>query len=546
MSEQIKTPASPLVAADEDAGRIDPSRKGRLIVLLIALVLYSEIAPMQLAAVSVIVPKIAPSFPAAGASVTWAVAIVGVAGGATMALLGKLGDKIGKKNVTLLCGLLFLVGALLCVLTSNWPLFLVGRALGGASWAMTAVEYGLVRDLMPRKWIPIAVGVVGTGFGIGGVVTPIIVGALTDHYSWRSVFWFLVIYTVVTTPVLFFGVPETPVRARQRFDVIGGALFGAGVGLALIYVSQGSTWGWANIGCLGYLIGGVVALAAFIGWELRVPEPMMELKLLRAPKVAIPMTAAFLVTLAVSTISLLVAYMFETPTASALRAQVIARGAAQAHVPPSIVAQFVSFRGDLSYANGFSVLSMALHITIWTSLFGMLFGVLGGWVCRRAGSRLPLIVSGVALLAGCALWAAWHSTWEEQVGIGVFYGIAFGFYFAANPNLLMDAVPADRQGVSAGMLAVFGSIGTSVGTAAFTAIASAHPFQVVANNPLTHKVDVTSVPQVYTDTAYTLSYILLGVIPAVLVIAMALALRHGRQPARGGAPEAVAAGAATA
>jgi MFS family permease len=265
---------------------------------------------------------------------------------------------------------------------------------------------------------------------------------------------------------------------------------------------------------------------------------MMELSLLRAPKVSILMAAAFLVTLSISAVSIMIAYMFETPKAPVIKGEILAGAAAQAHAPVSVVSKFITFRGDLSYANGFSVLQMALHITIWTALFGMLFGILGGWLCRKAGARIVLITSGASLLVATALWIAWHTTWEEQVFIGLLYGISFGFYYASNPNLLMDAVPADRQGVSAGMLAVWGAIGTSVGTAIFTAIIAAHPFQTVAVNPLTHKTIVSNIPSVYTNSAYSLGYIVLGVVPAALVLLLALALRQGRTPARGGASEA--------
>ncbi|MQY31368.1 MFS transporter [Nocardia aurantia] len=536
MSEQTNIRPAETAVAPEDLGRVDSANWGRLVAILVALVLYSEVAPMQLGMVSIIVPKLAASFPGAGAGVTWAVTIVGIAGGATMALLGKLGDLIGKKRVTLLCGLLFLIGALLCVLTHSWALFLVGRALGGASWAMTAVEYGLVRDLLPRKWIPVAVGVVGTGFGIGGVLTPIICGALTDHYSWHSVFWFLIIYVAVTTPLVMIAVPESPLRVKQKLDIIGAILFGASIGLILLYVSEGSTWGWAAFSSLAYLLVGLILFAAFIAWELRTPEPMIELSLLRSRAVAIPMAVAFLVTLAISAISIMIAYMFQTPKAADLEAQIINAGAAQAHVPPALVAKFVTFSGDISYANGFSTLQMALHITAWTAAFGMLFGVFGGWLCRIVGARILLITSGLSLLLACALWIPWHKTWQEQVFIGLLYGISFGFYYAANPNLLIDAVPADRQGISAGMLAVFGSIGTSVGTAIFTAIASAHPFRTIADNM--GKKQVNDIPNVYTDTAYQWSYVAVGVIPAALTVALALALRTGRTPSRGGASEA--------
>jgi MFS family permease len=534
MAERTNVPQAGLTALPEDAGRIDAARVGRLVVILVALVLYSEIAPMQLGMVSIIVPKIAASFPGAGAGVTWAVTIVGVAAGASLALIGKLGDLIGKKRVAVLCGVLFLVGSLLCVLTSSWPVFLLGRVLGSASWAMTAVEYGLVRDLLPRRWIPVAVGVVGTGFGVGAVITPIVCGALTDHYSWRSVFWFLVIYVAVVIPILMVCVPESPVRVKQRLDVVGAVLFGASVAAVLVYVSMGSTWGWSTMSCLGYLIGGVVGFAAFIAWERRTPSPMMELSLLRAPKVSILMAAAFLVTLSISAFNIIIAYMFQTPKAPALEGGILAATAAKYHAPVALVSKAITFRGDLSYANGFSVLSMALHITIWSALFGMIFGVIGGFVCRRTGSRLPLIISGVALLAASVLWIPWHSTWQEQVGIGVLYGVCFGFYYAANPNLLMDAVPAQRQGISAAMLAIFGAVGTSVGTAIFTAVVTAHPFQIVANQ-LGHTV-VTNVPDVYTNAGYSWSYFAVGVVPAVITILIAVALRTGRTPARGGAP----------
>lgn len=545
MAEQIPVPSR--LATGEDAGRIDASRKWRLIAILVALVLYSEVAPMQLGMVTIILPKVAASFPGAGAGVTWAATIVGIAGGATMALLGKLGDQIGKKRMTVITGVLFLIGALLCVLTTSWPLFLVGRALGGASWAMTALEYGLVRDLMPRKWIPVSVGILGTGFGIGGVITPLVVGALTAHYSWKSVFWFLIIYMVVTTPILMLAIPESPLRLKQRFDIPGAVLFGAGISLVLLYVSEGSSWGWADFGSVSYLVGGVIALLAWVAWELRAPAPMMELKLLRAPRVAIPMAVAFLVTAAIATVSIVVNYMFQTPTAPVLENQIAAGAAAQYHVPVATVQKFMVFRGDISYAHGYSALQMALHITIWTALFGVVFGVVGGIVCRRIGSRLPLIVSGFCLLAASTLWVFWHKTWQEQVSIGVLYGICFGLYYAANPNLLMDAVPASRQGISAGMLAVFGAIGTSVGSAVFTAIAAAHPFQ--AGGPQNGHLVFSSIPQVYTDTAYSLTYIATGVVAGALALLLAIALRTGRTPARGGegVPEldAVTASAAT-
>jgi MFS family permease len=527
-----------LAASEEDAGRLDGSSRWRLAAVVVALVLFAEAITFQQAMISNIVPKLAASFPQAGANVTWSITILGVAGGATMVLVGKLGDLIGKKRVVLICGVLFAVGCLVCALTTTWALFLAGRALCGISLGLSALEYGLVRDLMPRRWIPVTVGVIGTGLGFSAILGPIIAGWLTDAFSWRSVFWFLLIFIVAIFPVFMLAVPETPLRARQRVDVLGAVLLGTGVGASLVYLSEGSSWGWGNIGCLAYLIAGLVLLAAFVAWELRVPEPLLELSLLRTPRVLIVMLTAMLITAVISMTYIAIAYMFETPKQAQLKQQILGGAAARSHEPLAVVTALVHFQGDLSYATaGFSVLALALHITLWTAAFGLVGGPLGGYLARRVGGRLPLLLSCALLLAACALWVPWHKTWPEQVAIGVLWGLGFGLYFGSNPNLLMDLVPARRQGVSAGLNATFGSFGSSLGIALFTAVVAAHPLKLVASVG-GHAFSQT-VPGVYTDSGYVLSYIVVGVIPAAIALILTLFLRSGRTPARGGAPEPV-------
>jgi MFS family permease len=518
----------------EDAGRLDRASTGRLILVLTALVLISEIIPLQNLMIGFAIPKIATGFPQAGAAVTWAGTISGVVGGATIAFVGKLGDVWGKKRVVALATLLFLAGTLICALTDNWPLFLAGRGIGAVGAGIAAVEYGLVRDLMPRRWIPICVAVLGTGFGLSAVAGPLIVGALTDHYSWRSIFWFMLVYTCAALALFLLAVPESPLRVRSRLDTPGALLFGAGIGLSLIYLSEGSSWGWGTMSNLGYLIAGLACLAAFLVWETRTEQPMMELRLLRAPKFLFLMLISLLAFGVFSVISVAVPYMFETPKAAVLNNELLAGVAAQAHTTVAALAPFVHFRGDISYASGFSILQLAVHVSIWTSLFGMIFGPIGGHLARRIGTRLPLIISLLAFLTASGLWVEWHKTWQEQVSIGLAFGLAFGFFFAAAPNLLMDTVPAQRQGISAGMFAVFGSIGTAITTALFTAIVAAHPYQMVITEP-TGGTLAKDIPQVYDNSAYSLVYLLLGVAPTAIALVLALALRTGRTPARGGA-----------
>ena len=142
------------------------------------------------------------------------------------------------------------------------------------------------------------------------------------------------------------------------------------------------------------------------------------------------------------------------------------------------------------------------------------------------------------MLTAAALWTEWHTTWQEQVFIGILLGIAVGFYYASNPNLLMDAVPPPTARESAPACSR-----SSAPSAHRLARRSSPPSwprtpSTVAVNPLTHKTTVSSIPGIYSHAGYSLSYVVIGVIPAALTLLIAIVLRAGRTPARGGASEA--------
>jgi MFS family permease len=273
---------------------------------------------------------------------------------------------------------------------------------------------------------------------------------------------------------------------------------------------------------------------------------MMELSLLRAPQVSLVMAIAVFASILQAMPNYTIPYMMETPTPAALHAKILAEAAAKEHLPVALVRPFVHFQGDINYAAGFSVFQLAWHVTIFLSISAMIFGPVGGILARRYGARLPMILGTIAFLVTFALWTPFHGAWVDEATIGILWGLAFGFYYAASPNLIMDVVPAARQGISSGMLAVFGAVGSALATAMLTPILASHPFQVVGTPPGGKPV-IANIPQVYTNAGYTEVYLLVGVIPAVIALIIAIALRSGREPARGGervqAPVAVTAAA---
>lgn len=544
MTEETASVAEAPPDAPDD-GRLSESNRGRLIAALLSVVLLSEIIPFTYSLAIVIVPLVGKSFPAAGNQVSWMITILGVAGGGTIALVTKAADLWGKKRVMLFSGVIFWAGTLICALTGNWPLFLVGRGLEAIAIGMSALGYSLVRDVFPRSWVPVTIGFIGTGIGISGIAAPLIGGTLTDHYSWRSVFWFMVLYMVVAVPLFALVVPESKVRARQKLDVLGVILIGVGLAGVLIYLSEGQSWGWGNLSALAYLIAGVVVLAAFLFWETKGSSPVVDLKLVSQPKVAQIMGLSFFFTGTFTVLTVAASYMFlfskaqvEGPITAA-----VTSGAAKAlHVsalPPGFLPNVVKlqFLGNIDYAPGFSLLQLAWHVLLPGSIAAMILGPASAAWARRSPARIPVIV-GIAFIVATFVGLTFaHSGWVAYVIFFVLGSVASGIYFGTAPNLLVDVVPRDQQAISAGLMAGIGSIGASFATAGMTAILIGYQFAFSVDEPKGPGGKmipvITKIPQVYTSSGYTWVFVM-GIGGAIVSLLLALSLKAGRSRLQGG------------
>lgn len=525
-------PSGDPASGDDVTGRLEGASKARVFSVLAVIVLFSEVVPLQYSMVSTAVQKVGQDFPTAGDNVSWMIIILGLVGGATTPILGKLADLVGKKLVLFASSIAFLAGSLICALTESWAIFLVGRGLQATAFAMAAIAAGLIRDLMPRKYVPLSIGVIATGFGVSALASPFLTGWLTDHWSWRAIFWFLTIYILVLIPIFWIVVPETKLKVKQNLDWLGSILVGAGAALALVYLSNGQQWGWGEFTAYIYLIGGVALLVAFYWWELRAPEPIMDPKLLRTPRVSIVLAIGLFSNMIIGVQAYAVAYMAQIDK-EVVDNGVVQGFAAQAGVSADTLRQALVFEGDLGYALGFSLMALAVHITAWQAIPGMFTGPAAGEWGKRRGLREPYLWAMILMTATMVMYALWHGSWVQLLLISIVFGIAFGMYYGAANNLIVEAVPQEQQGIGASMLGLTQSFGSAVGTAILTAIVSAHPYQVVAPSPTGGPPTTVEITQVYTDEGWTLVFWAMAAAGLVSVV-LAFVMRAGRTPATGG------------
>ncbi|WP_063039497.1 hypothetical protein [Nocardia pseudovaccinii] len=147
-------------------------------------------------------------------------------------------------------------------------------------------------------------------------------------------------------------------------------------------------------------------------------------------------------------------------------------------------------------------------------------------------SRPIIAITAFALLTVAAVgFAVVPYSWTAYLACYLVGGIGSGFLYTALPNLIVEAVPAEQQGISAGMLGVVQSMGSGIVIAITTALLN--------NNPVEAHIDVAGhastqvIPQVFTDRGYTQSFWLVTG-TTIVALAIAVLMRHGRKPATGG------------
>jgi EmrB/QacA subfamily drug resistance transporter len=386
--------------------------------------------------------------------VTWVLTVFLLVASVATPILGKLGDQYGKERLLVISLGLFLLGSIGAAASwSIWAL-IAWRALQGAGAAVFPLSYGIIRDEFPPEKVGVAIGLVSAVFGIGGGFGIVLSGLIVDNTSWRWLFIVGAITIAAALILVWKFVPESPIKTPSKVDVVGATLLSLGLIAMLVALTEGESWGWTSPKTLGL---GLTALLFLVAWglaELRIEEPMVDMRMLARRVVLFTNLTALIAGFSMFGCFVLIPNFVEMP-----------------HGLSDRVGRLVDY--------GFHASTTKAGLYLLPSSIALLFaGPLAGLIGRRVGSKWPLATGMLLTAVASAMLAKWHDEpWQILLAMPIL-GVGVGFAFAAMATLITEAVRPTETGIATAMNTVMrtvgGVIGGQVGAALLTAHTIAH------------------------------------------------------------------------
>jgi EmrB/QacA subfamily drug resistance transporter len=403
-----------------------PRRKQILLVLCLSLL----VVVIDNTVLNTALPTLARVLHAGTSSLQWIMDAYTLCFAALLIPAGALGDHYGRRR-SLLAGLaVFALGSLAASMTSSAGVLIVTRVVMGlgAAFVMPAT-LSILNAVFPPQERPQAIAAWSAVAGVGIVVGPTLGGLLLSHFWWGSVF--LVNLPLVAVAVLgvLRTVPETAEPAGRRLDLVGTGLIGGALFALVDAIIEAPVRGWLAPATGLEAAAALGALAVFIWWELRVDNPLVDLRVFRS------------------------------------RAFSAAAG--------SVTVVFFALFGSLfvltqylQLVHGYSPLSAGVRALPFALAMGAVSPI-STILAKRVGIRVVL-PAGMALM-GLGLLdlstAGVHTTYPPLALAVAIMGAGMGLLMAPASTTIMTAVPAHQAGAGSAVNDTIREVGGALGVA---------------------------------------------------------------------------------
>ena len=409
---------------------IDPVHYQRRWKTLAVLALSLLIIGLDNTILNVALPSLQEEFDASSSTLQWIVDSYLLSFAGLLHTMGTLGDRFGRKLALQLGLVLFGGASLLALWVESSDQLIAIRAMMGVGGALIMpATLSILSNVFPReergKAIGIWAGMASVGIGLG----PLTGGVLLEYFDWSSVF---LVNVPVAAAAFLAGswlVPESRDPKPGAFDLPGATLSISALVTLVYAIVEAPERGWTDPRVLACFGAAAAFALAFIRWELRTPDPMLNLSFFRNPRFSIASMGISLAFFSLfGSIFALTQFLQDAKGYSALEA-----GAAMVPLAFGLVAGSIS-----------SIKLVARVGTTKVVTFGLL--------------------NMAALLAVSLMWSEDMAYWP----LGVWFlgaALSMGWIMGPATESVMGAVPEEKSGVASAMNDVTRQVGGALGTA---------------------------------------------------------------------------------
>ncbi|WP_432881429.1 MFS transporter [Kribbella sp. CA-245084] len=289
---------------------VRPAAHPRLI--LAALAFCGVLVSISQTIVVPLLPELPQITHSPASDVSWLITVTLLTGAVFTPLLGRAGDMYGKRRVLLIALSSMVIGSLLCAISSNLTVLIVGRAFQGAAVAVVPLGISILRDeLPPRRVIP-SIAIMSSTLGIGAAFGIPAATLVVEYANWHTMFWINLGLGLLDIVLVLLIVPESAIRTSGPFDIVGALGLSAFLVCFLLAVSKTTAWSTPTLVVL-YAVA--VLLVPAWGWyELRTRSPLVDLRVSARPAVLFTNLGALLIGFAFYANSLSTAQLVQEPT----------------------------------------------------------------------------------------------------------------------------------------------------------------------------------------------------------------------------------------
>ncbi|MET3774247.1 MFS transporter [Arthrobacter nitrophenolicus] len=364
---------------------------------------------------------------------SWLVTATLLSSAVATPIVSRSADMYGKRKMMVLCLAVMVAGSVVAAVGGSFLWLVIGRALQGLASALIPVGISILRDELPKEKLGSAVAFMSGTVGIGSALGLPLAGVLYESLGWASIFWVSAGAGTLLLLAVALVVPRSMVRTPGLFDFVGAAVLSGALAALLLAITKGGAWGWGSGPVLLLLLTTAVLLAVWVPYELKVRQPMVDLRTSARRPVLMTNIASLLIGFSMFINMLVTAQQLQLPTLT-------------------------------GYGLGLSVITAGLCM-VPSGLVMLVFAPASGCIIRRFGGTAAFMAGALVMLGGYVGRAFFYDSIAWVIIGSTVVGLGTTIAYTAVPTVIMGAVPITETASANGLNILVRAIGQSTSSA---------------------------------------------------------------------------------